>query len=137
MNRSKEQEAFMLQMIEGGKLKVGKVPHNQDWAVNEKRNQITQCIDSIESNKKNPQTGFKPKPNLILQRLGQEMIVLKWANFTIAGFPIGKNDKIEALKWVRDVWLEEPESQELIYSVHQEMTRTLMQRRRDKTEEVH
>ena len=127
----------MLQMIEGGKLKVEKVPHNKEWAITEKRNQISQCIDSIESFKKYPTGGFKPKPNLILERLGQEMIVLKWANFTIAGFPIGDNDYVEALKWVRDVWLEMPESQELIYSVHQEMTRTLMLRRKEKAGEVH
>jgi hypothetical protein len=124
--------ANMLQMIEGGKLKVQKVPHNQDWAVTQKKNQISQCIDSIKSNKKNPVTGFKPKPTLFLERLGQEMIILKWANYTIAGFPIGKADKIEALKWVRDVWLEEPESQELVYSVHQKMTTQLQNKLRKK-----
>lgn len=131
----------MLQMIEGGKLKVEKVPHNQEWAVSQKRTQLTQCISQYEAKKnfvkKKKKKAFKVKPNLILERLGQEMIVLKWANFTIAGFPIGNNDKIEALKWVRDVWLEKPESQELIYSVHQKMTRTLMLRRKEKAGEVH
>ena len=127
----------MLQMIEGGKLKVEKVPHNQQWAVSQKRTQLTQCINQYEADNKNQDKNFKPKPNLILERLGQEMIVLKWANFTIAGFPIGETDKIEALKWVRDFWLEEPENQELIYSVHQEMTRTLMLRRKEKAVDVH
>ena len=127
----------MLQMIEGDKLKVEKVPHNQEWAVSQKKTQLTKCINQYEADNKNPDKDFKPKPNLILERLGQEMIVLKWANFTIAGFPIGNNDKIEALKWVRDVWLEEPDNQELIYSVHQEMTRTLMLRRKEKAGEVH
>ena len=127
----------MLQMIEGGKLKVEKVPHNKIWAVSQKRTQLTQCINQYEADNKKPNKDFKPKPNLILERLGQEMIVLKWANFTIAGFPIGDNDYVEALKWVRDVWLEMPESQELIYSVHQEMTRTLMLRRKEKAGEVH
>ena len=126
----------MLQMIEGGKLKVEKVPHNQQWAVSQKRTQLTQCINQYEANNKNQDKNFKPKPNLILERLGQEMIVLKWANFNIAGFPIGDNDYVEALKWVRDVWLEEPENQELIYSVHQKMTRALMLRR-EKAGEVH
>ena len=44
----------MLQMIEGGKLKVEKVPHNQEWAVSQKRNQLTKCINQYEADEKKP-----------------------------------------------------------------------------------
>ena len=115
-------------------LELDRVPHDKTWCVKEKQKQITDCIASINN-------GDNPiKPNLILERQKQKFILLKWANYNIVGFPIGKTPtkeyKIKSLEWVRDKWLEEEANQELVFQKHTEMTQKLRQARKKDSEEV-
>ena len=125
----------MLRTIGRENLTVKRVEHDKKWAIQEKRKQLSDCIDCLESEKKK-----KLKPNLILNRNGQKAIVLKWSNHNIEGFYLGqaptKQEKIDALKEVRDVWLAKPENQDLVWLVHQEMTEALREARNGNSEEV-
>ena len=120
----------MLQTIGRENLKRTKesqVEHNKTWAVAQKRKQLQDAIDSYADGDK------KPKPNLIVNRDKQKVVVLKWSKHYIEGFPLGKaptrKKQIETLKEIRDIWLEKPESQELIWQVHQEMKAELRKAR--------
>ena len=116
----KNKGANMLKTIGRENLKLENVPHNKEWAIAEKKNQLTECINCIEEKM------TKITPNLILTRNGKKAVVLKWANFDIEGFELGVRPttklKLDTLKEIRDSWLEEPENQELVWGVHQEMT---------------
>lgn len=123
----------MLRTIGRENLTVKRVEHDKKWAIQEQTKKLSDCIDCLENNK-------KLKPNLILNRNGQKAIVLKWSNHNIEGFELGKaptkQEKIDALKEVRDIWLAKPENQDLVWLVHQEMTEALREARTGNSEEV-
>ena len=108
----------MLEMIKAEDLKIEKLQASLEYAVMFQMRKLSKAIAQIDE-------GKKLKPNPIVVRNGEPTIVLKFANHTIAGFPLRDNLPKKAFLWIRDVWLEEDESQELVWKVYQKMCRKL------------
>ena len=108
----------MLEMIKAEDLKIEKLQASLEYAVMMQKRKLSKAIAQIELEK-------NLKPNPIVIRNGEPTIVLKFANETIAGFPLRDNLPKKAFLWIRDVWLEEDESQELVWKVYKKMCRDL------------
>ena len=115
----------MLTVIKAEDLRIETPRVSKENVVMMQKRKLSKAIAQIEG-------GEKLKPNPIVMRNGEPTIVLRFANHTIAGFPLGDNLVKKALLWIRDVWLEENESQELVWKVHQKMSRKLVESKNGK-----
>ena len=107
-----------LNFVKADELKRSTPIHTLETSVAYQKRKITSAIDQIRN-------GKTPKPNPVVNRNGEPHIVLKFANHTIGGFPLGDMLITDALLEIRDEWLETKEAQELVWETHQEMTRKL------------
>ena len=108
----------MLTEIKAEDLRIETPQVSKENVVMKQKRKLSLAIAQIEG-------GAKLKPNPIVMRNGELMIVLKFANHTIVGFPLGDNLPKKAFLWIRDVWLEEDKNQELVWEVYQKMCRKL------------
>ena len=107
-----------LNFLNAGELKRTAPEHNLENAVAYQKRKLAKAISQIKK-------GSTPKPNPLVSRNGEPTIVLKFANHTIGGFPLGDMLIEEALTEIKDIWLETDEAQQLVWKVHQEMTEAL------------
>ena len=108
----------MLKMIKAEDLKIKKPELSIENAVLMQKVKLLTAITQIDD-------GRKLKPNPIVMRNGEPTIVLKFANHTIAGFPLRDNDPKKAFLWLMDTWLEYEDNQELVWKVYRKMCRDL------------
>ena len=121
----------MLKMIEAKDLKIENPEANKENAVMMQKRKLSLAIAQLEKAKGNTKD---LKPNPIVSRNGVPTIVLRFANHTIAGFPLGSTLPEKAFIWLRDTWLEEEDSQELVWKVYQDMKIALQEAKNGTTE---
>lgn len=107
---------------------------SKENAVEKQKEKLTLAIAQLDEAKGNLKEA-KLKPNPIVMRNGEQMIVLRFSQFPIKGFPLKKNDPKEAFLYLRDTWLEEDKNQELVWEVYQEMCEELALRKNGESKE--
>lgn len=119
----------MLTVIKAEDLRIETPQVSKENVVMMQKRKLSLAIAQLEKAKGNTKD---LKPNPIVMRNGEPTIVLRFANHTIVGFPLGDNLPEEAFLWIRDVWLKEDENQELVWEVHQKMSRKLQESKNGK-----